>query len=193
MTIELIELLIELLRSKNIQFESGLTEIEVRQIENKYGFHFPPDLKMLLQTKLPVTEGFLNWRDGLINNDVSLRILTRIEWPLDGMLFDLKNDQFWSDDWGEKPSTYSEKVEIAKKHYATYPKLIPLYNHRYIPSAPLESGNPVFSVYQTDIVYYGFDLASYFSKEFDIQLPTIFKVKDHPKQIFFWSHQAIYK
>ena len=45
------------------------------------------------------------------------------------------------------------------------PPLIPLIGHRYLPSQPNESANPVFSVYQSDIIYYGRDLADYFERE----------------------------
>jgi len=45
------------------------------------------------------------------------------------------------------------------------PKLIPLFGHRYIPEEPFESGNPVFSVYQTDVVHYGADLHDWLYRE----------------------------
>src|SRR5207253_1790467 len=46
------------------------------------------------------------------------------------------------------------------------PKLIPLIAHRYIPADPHLAGNPVFSVMQSDTIYYGFDLTDYFAHEF---------------------------
>ena len=74
-----------------------------------------------------------------------------------------------------------------KKEYKTKPKLIPIYSSRYIPESPKETGNPVFSVYQTDIIYYGFDLLSYFENEFKIKLPEKFGKITYPKLIDFCS------
>jgi hypothetical protein len=37
---------------------------------------------------------------------------------------------------------------------------------RYLPSEPLLGGNPVFSVHQTDIIFYGCDLRDYVWNEF---------------------------
>lgn len=63
------------------------------------------------------------------------------------------------------------------------PKLAPLVSHRYIPTEPNEAGNPVFSIYQSDVVYYGADLADYFEHAFgssaDVTKPI--------KRIRFWS------
>jgi len=48
---------------------------------------------------------------------------------------------------------------------ANAPKLIPLISHRYLPAEPCEAGNPVFSIYQSDIIYYGANLTEYFERE----------------------------
>jgi hypothetical protein len=37
-----------------------------------------------------------------------------------------------------------------------------------MPDEPQGAGNPVFSVHQTDIIYYGFDLADYLRHEFNL-------------------------
>jgi hypothetical protein len=47
-------------------------------------------------------------------------------------------------------------------------QLIPIYRHRMMPDEPLSPGNPVFSVHQTDIIHYGFDLADYLRCEFNL-------------------------
>ena len=68
------------------------------------------------------------------------------------------------------------------------PKLIPLFGHRFLPDRPREAGNPVFSVYQTDIIYYGTNLANYFANEFhlDIGAPRC-RPEEPIKRIEFWS------
>ena len=109
---------------------------------------------------LPIYDSFVNWRQGLTFKDSEDKILSRLDCPLGGMLFDLQNNDFWINSWEDKPDTYSEKERIAREKYLTFPKLIPIYSHRYIPMEPMESGNPIFSVHQMDIIYYGYVLAT---------------------------------
>jgi hypothetical protein len=66
------------------------------------------------------------------------------------------------------------------------PKLIPIYSHRYIPEKPNESGNPILSVYQTDIIYYGANLLEYFENEFR-RKGTKLEIDSRIKEIEFWS------
>ena len=189
MNIEEVKQLIKLLKSKNVYFEIGLTENEILQVENRFDILFPPDLKLFLTTELPISEKFVNWRLGLKSKDEADKILDRLNWPLEGMLFDLQSNEFWIKSWGDKPNTYEEKERIAKENYSNWPKLIPIYSHRYIPSQPNKDGNPIFSVYQMDIIYYGFDLATYFANEFSFKLTREFKSIDKPnKEIEFWTN-----
>jgi hypothetical protein len=191
MTTNQAQRIIQILTAKNIHFERGLSEDEVLEVEAKFDLKFPPDLKLFLQTGLPTSNSFVNWRLGLRSAGKADKINELLNWPLEGMLFDLKSNNFWIDNWGPKPGSYEDKVAIARKHYETYPRLIPIYSHRYIPGQPLESGNPVFSVYQMDIIYYGYDLATYFASEFHFVLPSGFRILEQPKRrIDFWSDCA---
>ena len=69
---------------------------------------------------------------------------------------------------------------------AEAPKLIPLYGNRYLPAEPEAAGNPVLSVQQTDIIYYGTDLRRYIEHEFG---PTDYAsaTAGEPRYIRFWS------
>ena len=82
------------------------------------------------------------------------------------MAFDIENNVFWIDEWGTRPDNISDAIEVARKHVVGAPKLIPVYSHRYIPTDPCAAGNPVFSVQQTDIIYYGQNLWDYIEQEF---------------------------
>jgi hypothetical protein len=53
------------------------------------------------------------------------------------------------------------------------------------PREPNEAGNPIFSVHQTDIIYYGNDLVDYFHDEFHVPLPD-WAVRG-PRSIRFWE------
>ncbi len=46
------------------------------------------------------------------------------------------------------------------------PKLIPVFGHRYLLAEPCAAGNPVLSIYQSDMVIYAVDLYDYFLVEF---------------------------
>jgi hypothetical protein len=49
---------------------------------------------------------------------------------------------------------------------ARVPKMVPVYGHRYLPGERGAFGHPVLSMWQTDIIYYGLDLADYIDREF---------------------------
>lgn len=170
------EYLISLLKAKGIRFDDGLTEQEILNAEKKIEARFPPDLKSFLMTSMPIGKKFPNWR----NLDESIDL----ESPLKGILFDIINNSFWYDAWGIKPSDINSACDIARKSYSEVPKLIPIYSHRYIPAEPHENGNPIFSVMQTDIIYYGANLPQYLDNEFQLALPVILTEE---KYIRFWS------
>jgi hypothetical protein len=180
--------IINCLTDKGIRFDKGLTDDEVLQIEDKFNFIFPPDLRMFLQTLLPNEKGFVNWRLGLNNRKEAKNINLRINAPLEGILFDIKYNNLWIEDWGISPKNDEYKAQIVTKLFDNYPKLIPIYSHRYMPCEPYEKDNPVFSVYQSDIIYYGFNLANYFANEFGFKLIDDFEQLSEPKKIIkFWS------
>ncbi|HEV2637629.1 MAG TPA: hypothetical protein VGX23_20925 [Actinocrinis sp.] len=60
----------------------------------------------------------------------------------------------------------SDAVEVARERLALVPQMVPVYGHRYLPPGRGTYGHPVLSMYQTDIVSYGSDLAEYVVKEF---------------------------
>jgi len=154
----------------------GYSQSELDAAQEKYGLAFPPDLIALFLERRPVL-GY-DWR----SDDEKIREMLR--WPLEGLLFDVENNALWWEEWGERPNTPSARSEIVEKVVMDAPPLIPLVSHRYIPAEPHKAGNPVFSIYQSDVVYYGSDLANYFEREFVDH--------DHPlgeniRQIQFWS------
>lgn len=187
MTQKQINKLIKLLKSNGVIFDEGLSESEINNIKNIFGIQFSPDLKLFLQTRLPVSEGFVHWRYGINSNKGKEEIQNRLDWPKEGMLFDIKHNTFWLEDWGLKPKEFEKQKQIAVIELNKKPKLIPIYSHRYIPSKPQEIGNTVFSVYQMDIIHYGVDLADYFSHEFGFKLSSSFGKSSYIKEIDFWN------
>lgn len=177
------------LKLKGISFEKGLTENEILQIEKKFDFRFPIDYKFFLKNGLPVSKSFINWRLELKSNN-NENLESRLLWPLNGILFDIDNNSFWNPSWGEKPDSLSLQKEVATKYYQQYPKLIPIYSHRYISEVPYKNRIPVFSVYQTDVIYYGNDIVDYLVREFSLKMPEGYKKTEEPEYINFWSALA---
>lgn len=179
--------IIQLLKRKGVSFDKGLSDDEIAEVEQLFSFHFPDDLKLLLQTALPVSKGFAHWRYAINSDDEKKDIEERLNWPLRGMLFDIKHGSFWLKEWGIKPANFDDQKKIAEREVAKQPTLIPIFSHRYISAEPTESGNPVFSVYKTDIIYYGMDLMDYLANEFRFQLPSSFGTIEDPKPVRFWG------
>lgn len=137
---------------------AGYSQEELDRAQEEFGLVFPPDLVDLLRDRRPAN-GY-DWRVD------RAKIREMLAWPLEGMLFDIEQNGFWMDEWGVIPERAADRREIATAAVRAAPKLIPLVSHRYLPAEPSEPGNPVFSIYQTDIIYYGANLDHYFQNEF---------------------------
>lgn len=176
----------EVLVRADVVFESGLSHAEVQELQGRYGFAFPPDLREFLMFALPISRGFLNWREASEEE-----IVSRLNWPYEGMCFDIEQNSFWLEEWGRQPRSLDESFAIAREAVKQAPGLIPINGHRYIPDRPNEEGNPIFSVYQTDIIYYGGDLADYLENEFSYYFgQREHRLKSEIKYIEFWSQFA---
>lgn len=176
----------KILSTAGVQFDPGLREKEFDAIEARFGFRFPPDLREFLAAGLPIPKSWVNWRGA---DEASIR--GRLAWPADGICFDVEHNEFWLPEWGPKPERLHDAFQIARRAVAEAPVLIPIFSHRYIPATPLESGNPVLSVYQTDIIYYGANLMDYFQNEFNEHFGRIgHHISGSPRRVPFWSRFA---
>lgn len=88
-----------------------------------------------------------------------------LDWPFESFWFDVEQNHDWWPEWGDQPAERGAARERLREIFAAAPKLIPLFGHRYLPEEPFESGNPVFSVYQMDVICYGTDLADWIERE----------------------------
>lgn len=171
------------LEKAGVKFGDGLSNFEIEIAEDKYEFKFPPDLKEFLQFALPMGEKWIDWRNG-----DEKKIKTRFEWVSEGFCFDIEHNGFWLKSWGDKPNNLESAFETAKSEIAKAPKLIPIFSHRFIPDRPTESGNPIFSVYQTDIIIYGENLPIYLQNEFPYYFGERQSAENtEDKEIEFWS------
>lgn len=115
-------------------------------------------------------------------------IENKLNWPYESILSDVKNSCYWNPNWGIQPEKFEGQQSQVKTLIDTAPKLIPIYLHRYIPDQPSQKNNPIFSVYGTDSVVYGNNLAHYLAREFRLELPEQFyKYLNEITEIEFWS------
>jgi hypothetical protein len=171
------------LTAAGVSFDAGLTLDELSLTERTYGFCFPLDLREFLGYALPVSKGWLDWRRASQSE-----IVERLNWPWESMCFDIEHNSFWLESWGSKPTALTDAYSIARAAVAAAPRLIPVYSHRFLPDRPCEPGNPVFSVYQTDIIHYGSDLFDYFCNEFPDYFGRAGAALDsRTRHIEFWS------
>ncbi|RQP24224.1 SMI1/KNR4 family protein [Piscinibacter terrae] len=170
------------LERAGVNFQPGLSSAEVKAAEDRFSLAFPDDLREFLMFALPSGERFPNWR-----NPEDPEIARALGWPLEGIWFDVQQNGFWPAEWGTKPDDESAAYEVIRKRVAAAPKLIPIIGHRYMPDRPAKRGNPVFSVYQTDIIHYGSDLENYLHNEFYHYFGTPPHRIGETRTIEFWS------
>jgi hypothetical protein len=157
----------------------GYTRSELDAAQERYRLCFPPDLLDLLLDRRPA-QGW-DWR----TDDKGIR--RALDHPLDGLLFDVEHNLLWWPEWGERPSTVEERAEILTATVGSAPRLIPLIAHRYLPEEPKGAGNPVFSVMQSDVIYYGANLEDYFRREFTVGSLDRAPIVEEIRFIPFWS------
>jgi len=125
------------LSAAGVSFDVGLSPSEFSSVEREYGFRFPPDLREFLGFALPVSKGWPDWRHGNRSE-----IMMRLDWPFEGMCFDIEHNAFWLDSWGAKPAGLADAYAIARAAVVAAPRLIPVCGHRFLPDSPCESGKP---------------------------------------------------
>ncbi len=160
-----------------IEWFKAYTPKELDRAQDIYDLVFPPDLIAFLSERHPLLH--YDWRT---DNEV---IRGMLRWPYEGLLFDVENNNLWLPDWGKKPETVVLRASRLQEIVDAAPKLIPLFGHRYLPADPAEADNPVFSVYQSDIIYYGTNLHEYIGRE--THLPITIPVPAVLKPIRFWA------
>ena len=171
----------ERLRAGGVRKKRGLSDKEVSRVQDRIGFAFGPEHREFIQSALPVGKSWPDWRKG---SKEDLR--GWLDWPIEGVLFDVLNNSFWPASWGDRPDEQDGRGREARAHLARVPTLVPVFSHRYLPSDPQFSPSPVFSVHQADVIFYGDNLLDYVAHEFHV--PPL-----HPTErthVPFWSDLA---
>jgi hypothetical protein len=172
-----------LLSASTATLTQGLSDSEFEEIEGRFGFKFGPDHREFLATTLPIGDKWPDWR-----GDTNTALRSRLDWPADGLIFDIEHNQFWPPSWGPRPVDTAEAIVLGRERLRSIPVLVPVYGHRYLPAAPCEPLSPVFSVQQSDTIYYGCNLVNYLKNEFGGGIPRL--LEGAPKYVAFWSELA---
>jgi hypothetical protein len=169
------------LSTSGVRLDRGLSDEEVSLVQGRFAFAFGPEHREFIQAAVPVGESWPDWR-----NDPEGDLRGRLDWPVDGVIFDVHNNGFWPASWGNRPDAKCDREREARAHLACVPRLVPVYSHRYLASDPQFAPSPVFSVHQTDIILYGDNLLDYVAHEFRVP-------PHHPSDrthVPFWSEVA---
>lgn len=87
------------------------------------------------------------------------------------------------------PAASSQAEATAREMLRSVPTMVPIFVHRDLPAAPAPESPPVFSIYQTDVIYYGDDLVDYVAHEFQVP-PLHPSPVVGPRRVPFWSDLA---
>jgi hypothetical protein len=139
----------------------GLSSAEIASIDAQLGFRLPEDFAYLLQNIQDPGGVLFPW-----SSFEKQQYDNAIAWVLKGIEFDVEKSNLWLCRWSKRPTGLSSALDIVKRDFSTWPKLLPVYGHRFLAAEPCRCGNPVFSIMQTDIIYYGSDLSHYLVNEF---------------------------
>lgn len=148
-------------RTPPVYGAKGVSSSEMASIADQLGFTLPSDFKFLFENVSDPDGVLFPWSNFSIEN--YRNSIGRV-WS--GIAFDIEHNAVWLKRWGDKPDTLGEAKEIARRDFQNWPKLLPICGHRFLPAEPSLSDNPVFSIVQTDIIYYGMNLADYLVQEF---------------------------
>jgi hypothetical protein len=181
----------------------GLKDSEIDEIEEKYQIKFTPDHREFLkilhtidrkerieyeaideQSEPEIGEFpfFYNWKTD--NEEIEYRF----DWTRRTILQDiLGQNQVWLKSWGKRPSSNEEREAIFNEWLKQAPKLLPLTGHRFIVSEPLVKGNPVLSVYGSDIIVYGWNLRHYLLNELEAELGLWDYVFDEEDNMWYYN------
>lgn len=177
------------MRNIGIEFVAGLTEEQFDKAEDCLGGKFPPDLKAFLSFGVPVhqdgtrDDDFPRWDQSPI-----AEVLESQRMIENALIFDIENSSFWCSAFGERPEDDSHAKEIAIKVIRSWPPLVRVFGHRYMPTFPEKENNPIISMQQpSDTVFYGFNLEDYLTREFDLPFESLeVPFEDYPK-IPYWG------
>jgi hypothetical protein len=195
---EIVSALRHALLARGTTVEDGLTDPEIEAAEKHCSIRFPPDLRTLLQTILPVGDGWPRWRDLeqvvvflFSSSSLTLHLPSRFlrlfhflfPFPnlrqcliqlkpnckfIGGVLFDVEHNNFWHTSWGKRSEDLPSACRVAREWMELEAPRLIPVYHHRCMGSGPLPGQPVLSIHQTDCIVYGTDLADYLNHEFKL-------------------------
>lgn len=156
----------------------GATDDQLAAVERHIGQALPGDLRWLAANTFDPTGYLFRW----VNDPSTIDEFRN--WVREGLEADI-DAGLWIIPWGARPSDPAKRIARFRAEFESWPKLIPLMGHRALVIEPVEVGNPVFSVMQSDIIQYGHDLANWISIEFTSH--PRYENQRFDKRVPYWS------
>jgi hypothetical protein len=161
------------------RWRGGMTDTQISDAEARFGLVFPPDYRMflsVLHTPDPPMVGAFFRGSALFPAEGRQMpdwtgdpesIEAAIEWPLRGLLASIE-DVGWHATWGPRPNDPKEREARVRTLAGGGPQLIPVFGHRYLAGPPDRTGNPILSVYGSDVIILAAELGSWLPSELGI-------------------------
>ncbi|WP_299681512.1 hypothetical protein [uncultured Dokdonia sp.] len=185
----------------------GMTDSEIDKAEKKYAIKFSKNHKAFLKILHTIDRKkyIPDWDFDEDGNDISTEfpffynwnedhkeLQESFKWPFESLRNDSK-DHFWLKSWGDKPSSTKEKEKIFTDWYYQAPKLIPLRSLRYVISEPIDTDNPILSIYGIDTIIYGGTFRQYLLNELQEELGLLDFVYDKEEDVWHTEPKKEFK
>ena len=138
--------------------------------------------RAFLSIGLPRGPLWPSWRTGSVRD-----LRRRVDAPVDGVVADVLEHDFWPARWGVRPAADEEREAVARARLAGVPRLVPLFAQWYLPSGDGRADAPVLAVDRTIVSVVGHDLAHYVGRMFAVHDP---EQAGGPAWVPFWSDVA---
>ncbi|WP_431230113.1 hypothetical protein [Paenarthrobacter nicotinovorans] len=89
----LVEEALEVLYAAKVPLAPGLSPWQLEDVEEQFSFEFSPDHARFLSLAMPIGPGWVDW----LGDPVGIQ--KRLDWPRDGVLFDVRESAFWPEEW----------------------------------------------------------------------------------------------
>lgn len=166
------------------RWRGGMSATEISAAETRYGLVFPPDYRLFLETLHtpdPPMIGAHYEGSGLVPTSgrrfpdwtgPSGPIESGLAWPVEGLISSIEHDESWHDSWGPRPRGRKQRGRLVRELVAAGPQLVPVFGHRYLVGPGDRAGNPVLSIYGSDVIVYAPGLRAYLPNELGLSPPS---------------------
>lgn len=105
-------------------------------------------------------------------------IESALAWPVEGLISSIDHDESWLDSWGPRPRGRKQRGRLVRELVAAGPQLVPVFGHRYLAGPGDRVGNPVLSIYGSDVIVYAPGLRAYLPSELGLSPPLDARIRE---------------